>query len=216
MKLVATDFLCCLICSVSTSPFSGMSTFDYGFSSSLKTSLPNINILIFDSYMQEAVMYIATSAIPLVLLFYGSQRFIFSNSRFCLLQAKILLHAWPGACPEGHQESKIRRNSQPAIFWAKTANKILPLLLHKSVFTNSSRELQGFIYKVNSKDLYSDKETRARNNKVVLSLLSDTPFWHPKTRQGVLWDGPNTHTGKIMTDELDCMKRELWFDSYHI
>jgi len=70
-----------------------MSTFDYGFSSSLKTSLPNINILIFDSYMQEAVMYIATSAIPLVLLFYGSQRFIFSNSRFCLLQAKILLHA---------------------------------------------------------------------------------------------------------------------------
>lgn len=78
MKLFAIVFPCCLIFSVSTSHFSRTSTFDYGSSSSLKTSLLNTTILVSDSHVQQAGMYRAMSAIPLVILFNESQRFKFA------------------------------------------------------------------------------------------------------------------------------------------
>lgn len=70
MKLSAIDFPCCLISIILTSPFSEISTFDYGCSSSLKTLLLNTIVQISDSHMQKAVMYLVASVIPLVILFY--------------------------------------------------------------------------------------------------------------------------------------------------
>lgn len=135
MKLFAIHFPCCLIFSLSTSHISGKSTFDYGYSSSLKTSLPNTTILISDSHIQQAVMFIAISAT----LFYGSQRFKFSNSRFSVsFRLKFCYMHNLGLALRVIKN--VRLEKQPAIFEAKMTDKnCITIALQISVYQQFQR-----------------------------------------------------------------------------
>lgn len=211
MKLLTQDFSRCLVVSVSTSHFSEWASLTTGVALPWKRhSWPPLHPIHHKPWgiqlqQQYIELHYFMAARDLNLAVHASVSFILE---FCYMHdlGLALRVVKKGRSGETASESFCKQR--------QLTKATISLLRCASVFTDSSRELLGFIYKWNRKSLSSDKEKGARNNKVGSIIVWGVAVTS-KGQAGCALEWPKYSYWTNLDRGIWLNQKGTWVESYH-